>query len=263
MPPNSYKLLNLKKHKPGIHNIQCWKNSAVGLTGLLLGDLALLDEALHGQARYDQQMAKGVSADGPWFEGAWGYHFYTLNAVLHLAEGAYHSGIDLYGPELKRMFDAPLAMAMPDLSLPAFNDSQPVKLRFDIDGGKTGWWALAGGEPTTLITGTGVGRHTEDRVPLVVARREGKAAAYIWCIYLGSGGDGLNLQSEEVKLPDGNRPQPGTAVGARVKTASETQILLTNPSGRPVRIGGQQVEGKIVLLTPRDSGLLHVVYAAR
>ncbi|MGO9201124.1 MAG: hypothetical protein ACLQM8_11400 [Limisphaerales bacterium] len=33
-----------------------------------------------------------------------------------------------------------------------------------------------------------------------LARREGKATAYIWCIYLGSGGDGLNLQSEELKL---------------------------------------------------------------
>lgn len=82
----------IRQHKLGIHNIQCCKNSAVGLTGLLLGDLPMVEEALHGQAGYDQQMAKGVSPDGPWFEGAWGYHFYTLNAVLHLTEGAYHSG---------------------------------------------------------------------------------------------------------------------------------------------------------------------------
>ena len=60
--------------------------------------------------------------------------------------------------------------------------SGPIKLRFDMDGGKTALWALAGGEPTTLITGTGVGRHTEDRVPLVVARHEGKVSAYIWCL---------------------------------------------------------------------------------
>ena len=489
----------IRQHKLGIHNIQCWKNSAVGLTGLLLGDLPMVEEALHGQAGYDQQMAKGVSPDGPWFEGTWGYHFYTLNAVLHLTEGAYHSGIDLYGPELKRMFDAPLAMAMPDLSMPAFNDSQsvgladdaglyetayaryrdarylmvaardrrgtdavllhgapeagpapsfepasrnftasgnailsagagrdatwlcmkygphggghghpdklnfvlyglggviapdpgtanygvpiqagwfrttlahntlavdetsqqpaegkcdafiatngfsavmaeagkiydgvefhrtiallgtnlilfldqvqsekphvydlayhnhgrlvppdappfqppdkpgysylrdaraevsstPIKLRFDMGEGKTAWWALAGGEPTTLITGTGVGKHTEDRVPLAIARRQGQATAYIWCLCLGPSGDGLNLQSEAVKLPEGSRPGPGIAVGVRVKTASETKVLLANPSGKPVRIGGQQVEGKIVLLTPRDDGSLHVVCAAQ
>jgi hypothetical protein len=111
-----------------IHNIQCWKNSAVGLAGLLMDDRALVDEALNGESGYYNQMAKGVTADGPWYEGAWGYHFYTLSAVLHLTEGAFHSGIDLYGPECKRMFDAPIAMAMPDLRLPAFNDSHEVSV---------------------------------------------------------------------------------------------------------------------------------------
>ncbi len=118
----------IRQHKMGIHNIQCWKNSAVGMTGLLLGDTELVDEALNGPSGYFKQMGQGVSADGPWFEGAWGYHFYTLSAVLHLTEAAFHSGIDLYGPELKRMFDAPLAMAMPNLALPAFNDSGEVNL---------------------------------------------------------------------------------------------------------------------------------------
>jgi hypothetical protein len=69
-----------------------------------------------------------VNPDGPWYEGAWGYHFYTLGAVTHLTEGAFHSGIQLYGPEFKRMFDAPVAMAAPNLELPAFNDSHTVKL---------------------------------------------------------------------------------------------------------------------------------------
>lgn len=119
----------IRDHRMGIHNIQCWKNSAVGLAGLLLGDRELVKEAIEGEGGYFNQMRKGVLADGPWFEGAWGYHFYTVNALLHLTEGAYHSGINLYGAELKKMFDAPLAMAMPDLSLPAFNDSGAVDLR--------------------------------------------------------------------------------------------------------------------------------------
>lgn len=119
----------IRDHKMGIHNIQCWKNSAVGLAGLLLGDRELVKEAIEGEAGYFNQMRKGVLADGPWFEGAWGYHFYTVSALLHLTEGAHHSGINLYGPELKRMFDAPLALAMPNLTLPAFNDSNAVDLR--------------------------------------------------------------------------------------------------------------------------------------
>lgn len=113
----------IRQHKMSIHNIQCWKNSAVGLTGLLLGDMALVEEAINSPSGYRQQMAKGVSADGPWYENAWGYHFYTVSAVTHLTEGAFHSGINMYGPEFKRMFDAPIRLCMPDFRLPAFNDS--------------------------------------------------------------------------------------------------------------------------------------------
>lgn len=118
----------IRDHKMGIHNIQCWKNSAVGLTGLLIGDTKLVDEALKAESGYYNQMQKGPTPDGVWFEGAWGYHFYTLSAVVRLTEGAFHSGVNLYNDEFKRMFDAPLAFAMPDLRLPAFNDSGIVNV---------------------------------------------------------------------------------------------------------------------------------------
>jgi hypothetical protein len=113
----------IRDHKMGIHNIQCWKNSAVGLTGLLLGDMQLVDEALKAESGYFSQMKKGTTPDGAWYEGAWGYHFYTVSAVVRLTEGAFHSGVNLYQPEFKGMFDAPITFAMPDLRLPAFNDS--------------------------------------------------------------------------------------------------------------------------------------------
>ena len=490
----------IRHHKMGIHNIQCWKNSAVGLTGLLLGEMALVEEALEGEAGYYSQLAKGVSADGPWFEGAWGYHFYTLSALLHLTEGAYHSKINLYGPELKRMLDAPLAMAMPDLSLPAFNDSpaveltanaghyvtalaryrdprylllaarnrrgteavllhgiqepgsappfelashnflasgngilaggaaandatwlcmkygphggghghpdklnfvlyglgqviapdpgtanygvpiqagwfrttiahntltvdeksqqpaegkclafiatngfsaimaeagkiyegvkfvrtvalvgtqlvlfvdqiesdgshlydvayhnrgrlalsaahtfeppdkpgysylrdtrsetsaSPLRLKFDLEQEKQVWWGLAGSEPTTIITGTGVGRHTEDRVPLVIARREGKATTFLWWLYLGGEGGRLELESVEVKGPDGSRPRASRVAAARMRTASGTHILLANPGGTPVSVGDVQVEGKIGFLTEDKDGVLRAKHLVR
>ena len=70
----------------GIHNIQNWKNSAVGLTGFLLGDRALINAAIDDPDRgYRMQMSKGVQGDGVWHEGAWGYHFYTISAVWPLA----------------------------------------------------------------------------------------------------------------------------------------------------------------------------------
>lgn len=117
-------------HRMGVHNIQCWKNSAVGLVGFLLGDSKLIHEAIHNPDRgYWKQMQEGVLPDGGWWEGAWGYHFYTLSALWSLTETAHNCGIDLYGEELKKMFDAPLKFAMPNLHLPAFNDSGEVNLR--------------------------------------------------------------------------------------------------------------------------------------
>ncbi len=114
--------------KPTIHNIQCHRNSAVGLAGFLLGDRALIDEAIDGRHGYRVNMARGVQADGAWFEGAWGYHFYTIDGLWPLTEAARNCGIDLYGPELRRMFEAPLRLATPALRLPAFNDSGEVDL---------------------------------------------------------------------------------------------------------------------------------------
>jgi hypothetical protein len=117
-------------HQLRVHNIQCWKNSAVGLVGLLLGEEELIQQAIHHPERgYWTQMRKGVNADGVWWEGAWGYHFYTLSALWHLTEAARHCGIDLYGEELKRMYDAPFRFATPTFLLPAFNDSTEVNLR--------------------------------------------------------------------------------------------------------------------------------------
>ncbi|MBS1857642.1 MAG: alginate lyase family protein [Acidobacteria bacterium] len=120
-------------HRMGIHNIQNWKNSAVGLTGFLLGDEALIRAAIDDPDRgYRQQMARGVQPDGVWFEGAWGYHFYTMSAVWPLTEAARNSGIDLYGDPYKRMFLAPVNLAMPNGFLPAFNDSTEVNIHNDL-----------------------------------------------------------------------------------------------------------------------------------
>ncbi len=117
-------------HKLGVHNIQCWKNSAVGITGYLLGDAALIRAAIDDPDRgYRTQMAKGVQPDGVWYEGAWGYHFFTLGAVWPLTEAARNCRFNLYGEPLKKMFEAPVNLAMPNLVLPAFNDSGEVNIR--------------------------------------------------------------------------------------------------------------------------------------
>lgn len=117
-------------HKMGIHNIQCWKNSAVGLVGFLLGDKKLIQDVIDDPERgFRQQISKGVLPDGIWWEGAWGYHFYTLLSLWSLTEAALNCGIDLYDPSFKSMYDGPLRFAMPNLLLPAFNDSGTASVK--------------------------------------------------------------------------------------------------------------------------------------
>jgi hypothetical protein len=116
-------------HRLGIHNIQCWKNSAVGLVGFLLGDEKLISEAIDEPQRgYRAQMEQGVTPDGSWYEGAWGYHFYTLRGTWPLTEAARNCGVHLYGLPIQAMFDAPIRLMSPTGVLPAFNDSSQVSV---------------------------------------------------------------------------------------------------------------------------------------
>jgi len=113
----------------GIHNIQNWRNSAIGLVGFLVDEKELIRYAIDNpDTGFRSQMLKGVTADGQWWEGAWGYHFYTMSAIWGLTEAARNCGIDLYVPQYKKMFDAPLRFMMPNMRLPAFNDSGEVGL---------------------------------------------------------------------------------------------------------------------------------------
>lgn len=114
----------IRAHQMGIHNIQCWKNSAVGLVGLATGNQALVREAIDDPDRgFRVQIAKGVTDDGLWWEGSLGYHRYTMEALWPLAEAARRAGIDLYTDRYRRLYDAPLALALPNGDPPGFNDS--------------------------------------------------------------------------------------------------------------------------------------------
>lgn len=115
----------IRSHHLGIHNIQCWKNSAVGLAGLAIGDDALVQEAIDDPGRgFRAQIARGVTDDGLWFEGSLGYHRYTMEALWPLAEAARLAGTDLYSDRYRTLWDAPLALALPDGEPPGFNDNR-------------------------------------------------------------------------------------------------------------------------------------------
>gem|GEM_PF-576920 len=119
----------IRANRLRFHNIQCWHNAAIGLAGYLTGDRDMIAEAVDGARGYHAQLRNMVNQDGQWAEGSWGYHFYAMEPLLALAEAARNSGDDLHTPALRSMFVGPILAAMPDLSLPAFNDSGRVSLR--------------------------------------------------------------------------------------------------------------------------------------
>ncbi len=106
-----------------IHNIPCWENSAYGLVGIAVGDEDLAAQAINGRFGLRNQVAEGVNDDGMWYEGSWGYHYYTMSALEPLVVAAEHVGIDLYSERYLSMFLAPIRMMAPNGALPAFNDS--------------------------------------------------------------------------------------------------------------------------------------------
>ena len=120
----------ITRNNAGMSNWQSWHNAAIGAVGFALEDQALIAKALDDpKGGFRFQMRQSVLPDGVWYEGAWGYHFYALDPLCQLAEMAARGGLDLYAElPLRRMFDTPLRLALPDWSLPNFSDSGNVSL---------------------------------------------------------------------------------------------------------------------------------------
>lgn len=136
----------------GVHNIQCRHNSAIGLVGLLLGDQKLVSIAIDDPTNgFRRQLERGVTDDGMWIEGSSGYHFFTIAGLWPLAEAARNCGINLYTDKFCQMFEGPLALAMPNLVLPNFNDSGTVPLRNEADLYELAWARFGKSEFLPLI----------------------------------------------------------------------------------------------------------------
>ena len=69
---------------------------------------------------------------GTWVEGSPAYSFYALQGLVSAAEAGWRHGIDLYHHNdsiMKYLFDFPLLLAYPDMSIAAENDSHRLWLR--------------------------------------------------------------------------------------------------------------------------------------
>ncbi|MHB8901797.1 MAG: alginate lyase family protein [Thermoguttaceae bacterium] len=117
-------LENIARNRAGKNNWQTWHNAAMLAAGAVLGERAWIERAIADPGNgFLDQMNESVSDDGMWYENSWGYHFYTLSALIHMAEHSRRLGIDLWNhPRLKTMFTLPAEYVMPDGRLPRFGD---------------------------------------------------------------------------------------------------------------------------------------------
>jgi hypothetical protein len=117
-------LRNIDKNKTGKNNWQTWHDAAMIWGGALVRDPAWVQKAITDpQNGFLYQMGVSVSKEGMWYENSWGYHFYTLQALVNIAETARRLDIDLWSNErLHKMFTLPVYYAMADGMLPRFGD---------------------------------------------------------------------------------------------------------------------------------------------
>ena len=119
------------RNKAGKGNWQTWHNAAMIWGGAVVGDSERIRNAIADPRNgFAFQMGASVMSDGMWFENSWGYHFYTLDALVLMAEGSRRIGVDLWShPALRKMFTLSARYAMADGSLPRFGDDARTSAR--------------------------------------------------------------------------------------------------------------------------------------
>jgi len=117
-------LESIARNQAGKSNWQTWHNAGMLWGGAAIGEVEWVRRAIADPKNgFAYQMGISVSDEGMWYENSWGYHFYTLSAMMQIVEGARRLGIDLWGhPTLRKMFTLPIRCAMADGSLPRFGD---------------------------------------------------------------------------------------------------------------------------------------------
>ena len=115
---------NIAKYRVGKSNWQSFHNAALFWGGCCLGEPKFMHQAITADGHgFLSQMIESVTADGMWYENSWAYHYYTLRALVPLAEGSRRLGIDLWShAKFQRMFTLGAEYAMADGSLPRFGD---------------------------------------------------------------------------------------------------------------------------------------------
>ena len=93
---------------------------------------------------------------------------------------------------------------------------------------------VAGGEPTQIIAGTGIGASTEDHVPVLLLRRKAQATAFVWVLALD--GRSVALETLPVQAADGKTLAAAVATAVQVRAGDKQWQLLVNPEKQAVQV---------------------------
>jgi hypothetical protein len=107
-----------------------------------------------------------------------------------------------------------------------------LTLRTDSPDGGPVAITLAGGEPNSVITGYGLLKTTEDRVPMLLQRRRAQATVFVWALALD--GTPVTLRAAAVKDAAGQPLATAEAVQVEVGAGAERWSLLANPQKKSV-----------------------------
>lgn len=110
-----------------IQNIACWINSALGLIGLFTKDKELVDFVFNSEFGINNQLKKGVTDSGFWYEGSIHYNFFVLEGVTNLLlfTKIYEEDFEIGEEKVRHMLKAAYEYAFDNLILPNPNDGWP------------------------------------------------------------------------------------------------------------------------------------------
>ncbi len=118
----------LRGHEKGIHNIQCWLDSAAFLAFVQARDPVAASACISGKYGLDELLSQGVGADGTWLEASFMYHFFAAEAVVPMVRGLQALNLPFDEASVQRMTEAPYALSGPDGTLPMINDGVQIGL---------------------------------------------------------------------------------------------------------------------------------------
>ena len=113
-----------------IYNIPVWIKCAQALIGVFYDEPAQIESGFYEKYGIIDQLKRGVTQDGLWYEGSMHYHFYALQPICYLLAACRTRLLDLpempwiYSTVLK-MFEYPIRMMFRDRSFPNPNDAHP------------------------------------------------------------------------------------------------------------------------------------------